>query len=512
MKTFLAELIKAHVSGIATMVAIGAAALAATGCSGDANSENAASSSADAVCATGGTLEGVDVSEFQAAIDWNAVKASGRSFAIARVADGLGHVDPTFPQNWAGIKAAGMVRGVYQFYRASQDGTAQANLLLDHVGALGAGDLPPVLDVEVTDGVGAAQILSGIRAWTARIQQATGRKPIIYTAPGFWDGLGAGHDFEAADTLWVADWFVSCPVPASSWGTWKMWQYVDNGSVPGIGGAVDLDRFSGSLADLDALAAGGATNEPYYRGMARDASGNGYWLVGSDGGVFTFGDAAFYGSMGGKTLNAPVVAIAATPSGKGYWLAASDGGLFSFGDAGFYGSMGGKTLNAPIVGMASSPSGAGYWLVASDGGLFAFGDAGFHGSMGGQHLNAPVVGMSATPNGQGYWLVAADGGMFAFGNAGFYGSMGGQHLNAPVVGMSASADGKGYWLVASDGGLFSFGDAPFDGSMGGKTLNSPVVGMAATPSGAGYWFVGGDGGLFAFGNAGFFGSRAGAAH
>jgi len=253
MKTFLTHLIKAHVSGIAATLAIGAAAFSVTGCSSDAGSENAASSSSDAVCATGGTLEGIDVSEFQATIDWNAVKASGRTFAIARVADGIQHVDPTFPENWAGIRAAGMVRGVYQFYRASQDGTAQANLLLDHVGALGAGDLPPVLDVEVSDGAGAGQILAGIRAWTARIQQATGRKPIIYTAPGFWDGLGAGHDFEAADTLWVADWFVSCPVPASSWGNWKMWQYVDNGSVPGISGRVDLDRFAGSLADLNAL-------------------------------------------------------------------------------------------------------------------------------------------------------------------------------------------------------------------------------------------------------------------
>ena len=58
----------------------------------------------------------------------------------------------------------------------------------------------------------------------------------------------------------------------------------------------------------------------------------------SDGGIFTFGDAAFYGSEGGVTLNSPVVGMASTPDGKGYWLVASDGGIFTFGDAAFYGS------------------------------------------------------------------------------------------------------------------------------------------------------------------------------
>ena len=83
----------------------------------------------------------------------------------------------------------------------------------------------------------------------------------------------------------------------------------------------------------------------------------------------------FYGSMGGKPLNKPIVGMAATPDGNGYWVVASDGGIFTFGDATFYGSMGGQPLNKPIVGMAATPDGAGYWVVASDGGIFAFGDA-----------------------------------------------------------------------------------------------------------------------------------------
>ena len=84
--------------------------------------------------------------------------------------------------------------------------------------------------------------------------------------------------------------------------------------------------------------------------------------------------------MGGMPLNRPIVGMASTPDGGGYWEVASDGGIFSFGDAQFYGSTGNIALNKPIVGMASTPDGRGYWMVASDGGIFSFGDAQFYGS------------------------------------------------------------------------------------------------------------------------------------
>ena len=171
---------------------------------------------------------------------------------------------------------------------------------------------------------------------------------------------------------------------------------------------------------------------------------------------------------------------AASPA-SAYWLVASDGGVFAYGDAGFFGSPGGTPLNKPVVGMAASPPGRGYWLAASDGGVFAYGDAGFFGSAGGAPLNKPVVGMAASPTGRGYWLVASDGGVFSYGDAGFFGSAGGAPLNKPVVGMAASPTGRGYWLVASDGGIFSYGDAAFRGSAGGTPLNQPVVGMASPP-------------------------------
>ncbi len=235
----------------------------------------------------------------------------------------------------------------------------------------------------------------------------------------------------------------------------------------------------------------------------------GYWLAAADGGIFTYGDAAFYGSAGGLRLDRPVVAMAAPSHGRGYWLVGGDGGIFSFGDVGFHGSTGDRRLNRPIVGMAATPTGAGYWLVASDGGIFSFGDAGFYGSTGDIALNQPIVGMAATPTGQGYWLVARDGGVFGFGDAGFYGSTGDIKLNQPVVTMAATPSGRGYWLAAADGGMFSFGDAEFLGSTGAIKLNRPIVGMTPTGLGDGYWLVASDGGIFSFGDATFYGSAGG---
>jgi hypothetical protein len=187
--------------------------------------------------------------------------------------------------------------------------------------------------------------------------------------------------------------------------------------------------------------------------------------------------------------------------------------VFAFGDARFYGSMGGTRLNQPIVGMAASPSGRGYLMLARDGGVFAFGDARFYGSTGGWRLNAPVLDLAMTADGRGYWFVAADGGVFSFGNARFRGSTGGMALAAPVRSMGAAADGRGYWMVADDGGIFAF-NVPFAGSLPQlrSLLGLPYVSsirFRALPSGDGYYILGLDGTVSSFGTAKNFGSPRG---
>ena len=236
--------------------------------------------------------------------------------------------------------------------------------------------------------------------------------------------------------------------------------------------------------------------------------GPGYWLAGSDGGVFAFGRAAFRGGAGGAELQAPISGIAVRPECDGYWLVARDGGVFAYGDAPFHGGVANAPLNKAVVGIATDNSGEGYWLVGSDGGVFAFGAARFHGSVVGAALNAPAVGIAATPSGDGYWVVGRDGGVFAFGDAPFHGSLVGLPLRSAIVGMAVTPSGNGYWLVGADGGVFAFGDAGFHGSLSHEPLRSPVVGIARSRTGLGYWLAAADGGVFALGDAGFYGSAA----
>jgi hypothetical protein len=222
-------------------------------------------------------------------------------------------------------------------------------------------------------------------------------------------------------------------------------------------------------------------------------------------------DASFHGSLGATPLNSPIVGMAATPSGDGYWLVAADGGVFTFGDAEFFGSAGATGVR-DVVGMARTPSGNGYWLATRSGRVFAYGEAPHRGDgragvvailrqstglgytlVGG---DGGVVGAAARTAG-GHWTVTADGRVAAVDGAAHHGDLTGVRLNAPIVGIAGAPGGGGYWLVGRDGGIFSFGSAEFHGSTGNLRLNQPIVGMASSP-GTGYWFVAADGGIFTF--------------
>jgi hypothetical protein len=238
------------------------------------------------------------------------------------------------------------------------------------------------------------------------------------------------------------------------------------------------------------------------RGISPAPGGDwdGTWVVTGSGQAFPHQWTAFYGSMAGERLNAPMISMAPTPSGHGYWMLAADGGIFTFGDARFYGSTGSMRLNKPVVGMARTRTGRGYWLVASDGGIFTFGDAGFYGSTGSMHLNQPVIGMAPTATGRGYWLVASDGGIFTFGDATFFGSGGGNALPSPAVGVAPHPSGRGYWLALANGTVRSYGSVPYHGS-GAQPSHDPVVGIASTADGGGYWLAARSGKVISFGNA-----------
>ena len=175
--------------------------------------------------------------------------------------------------------------------------------------------------------------------------------------------------------------------------------------------------------------------------------------------MWDFGNAPSYASAAGIPLNHPVVAITSTNDTNGYWLVASEGGIFSYGDAMFYGSTGAIALNKPIVSMTSTPHGKGHCLVASDGGIFNYGDANFYGSTGAITLNRPIVGMAPTADGNGYWLVASDGGLFKLWRRGVLrlgGRRGQPRSRGKIV---ASRFGHSYWVEEQNGTAFPFGDA-----------------------------------------------------
>ena len=207
----------------------------------------------DTVCGSGPTVKGIDVSYYQGTIDWTKVANDGVKYAFIRVADGSGYEDPKFKTYWDGSRAAGIVHGAYQFFRPSEDPIAQADLLLSKIGTPMPDDLPPVIDVEVSGGLSATSVAAGVKAWINHVHAALGVTPIIYTGYYFWrDSVGDPN--MSPSPLWHAQYSsASCPTIAPSWSTWAFWQYTSSGTIAGISGGVDTNRFNGTMDQLMAL-------------------------------------------------------------------------------------------------------------------------------------------------------------------------------------------------------------------------------------------------------------------
>jgi GH25 family lysozyme M1 (1,4-beta-N-acetylmuramidase) len=213
------------------------------------------------VCGTAATtVPGIDVSTWQGVVDWGAVAGAGIKFAFVRVSHGVSTIDTQFPANWQGTRAHGVVRGAYQYFMPGDDPTAQAQLVVDHIAAAGGlqtDDLPCVIDVENMDGVAASGVMAAIHTWIDFIEAHTGKRPIIYTGSYFWDDHGLDATL-AGYPLWTAHYTTAaCPLAANPWSSWRFWQYTSTGSVAGISGNVDRDRFDGTVADLQAFIAAG---------------------------------------------------------------------------------------------------------------------------------------------------------------------------------------------------------------------------------------------------------------
>ena len=209
------------------------------------------------VCGDGPVVHGMDVSYYDTSVDWNAAKVAGIDFAFIRVTDGTQYQDPKFAEYWAGARAAGVIRGSYQFFRPAEDPIAQADLMLSLMGPLQPGDLPPVLDVEVSGSLSTTQVTANVHAWVDHVTTAIGRVPIVYAGLYSWPTLTGSADLTSSP-LWIAQYTTAaCPNIPSPWTQWMFWQHSDTGVVNGVvSSQLDLNVFNGTIDQLTAFTGG----------------------------------------------------------------------------------------------------------------------------------------------------------------------------------------------------------------------------------------------------------------
>ena len=206
-------------------------------------------------CPQADTVPGIDVSSYQGTVDWNAVRASGKEFTFIRTVKRDTTVDTDFSANWKGAKSAGVLRGPYLFFAPSVDVDKQLTALaaaLDAEGGLAPGDLPVVLDVEVDDMLPIATVAARAADWLTKAEARFGIKPLVYTSASFATPMNGAL---ASWSLWVANYKVTCPDLPGGWTTFAFWQS-GQGTTPGIAGAVDVNVFNGTRAQLDELLVG----------------------------------------------------------------------------------------------------------------------------------------------------------------------------------------------------------------------------------------------------------------
>lgn len=213
------------------------------------------------MCPKNASILGIDVSKWQADIDWMRVRKSGVKFAYIRVSHGLEGIDERFDENWLEAKKAKIQRGAYQYYSISQDPILQADLMVERMGPLDENDLAPVIDVE-DEGLGIEskeEYESAIAMWLDRVEEKTGVRGVVYTNQSFWRKRVNTRRFEnTGSPLWFANYETRCPTLPRALTKWDIWQFSSTGKIPGIAGPVDLNRAYSSLS-LRSMSVGAST-------------------------------------------------------------------------------------------------------------------------------------------------------------------------------------------------------------------------------------------------------------
>lgn len=203
------------------------------------------------------SLPGIDISRYQQKIDWGAVTASGVQFCFIKATEGARDVDVAFQRHWDAAATAGLIRGAYHFFRPQIPVSAQADLFTSTIGELQPGDLPPALDLEGTagwTGIPPASRASLALKMLEAMESSLRVTPIVYMSPWFATEMLNSTAALVRFPIWIAQYTqAQSPNVPKPWKAWTFWQHSQGGTVPGISGLLDLDRFQGSLEDLKRL-------------------------------------------------------------------------------------------------------------------------------------------------------------------------------------------------------------------------------------------------------------------
>jgi GH25 family lysozyme M1 (1,4-beta-N-acetylmuramidase) len=201
------------------------------------------------ICPENKTTAGLDVSGYNPDTNWTSVKSTGLRYAFVKATEGGDLPNPYFASDWAAVKNVGMIRGAYHFFRPRTNALTQANYYLTTVGKLDPEDLPPMFDWETLDGISVQSGIHSALVWLDRVEVMTGKIPIIYIGPEFWNSLGNPEQFYRYP-LFIANFEVTCPEIPPPWNGWTFWQ-AGISSVKGVqSGLVDQDLFNGTDSQL----------------------------------------------------------------------------------------------------------------------------------------------------------------------------------------------------------------------------------------------------------------------
>ena len=245
----------------------------------------------------GATAQGIDVSEHQGRIDWNAVKASGIDFAILRVGFGApswgGRVDYQFNRNISECERLGIPYGVYIYSYAfdNQQAADEASMVINCLSGHNP-RLPVYYDLEDNSIIANGRqtgIASRAQVFCNRIS-AAGYEPGIYANLNWFNNILTDSVFKSSSwDHWIAQYNSQCDYT----GNYSFWQYKSNGKVPGINGNVDMNYayvdvslYHWQLIDSTWYYA--ASNGKAYTGWLFQ-SGTWYWLEPDVGGAMATG-------------------------------------------------------------------------------------------------------------------------------------------------------------------------------------------------------------------------------